>query len=292
MSESYVAVGSSERVVICEDYSPDMYISDGSSSTMVRSYDVPESPLIGHSPFFATAEEAASGTQWLTVADLPWAASDTLYLQAGWVKGMLALRFSTKDGGSRYDINDSNAGTWGMSIAHRDDVSTILGSAATLNLNGLTAWRLGGYWRAVLNTNGGLGDSGNIFNYIYMYSICGILFFRHLTSGDFATIPATYGGGALPYTRLPSLGVSSASYQPSGTITAEAAAESDTFLALGNIDVYEQYNAIGYPDSAVVATHYSTRTLGAYTLAEYITLRLRRWTHCEHLSSTASVYSS
>lgn len=290
--EEYVPLGDSRRVVRYYDSSPDMLVSG--SSDMVRGLDVPESDQVGHAPFFATYEEAAACAQWVTVADLPWGEDDTIYLLAGWVNGLLALKFSGEDVGVRYDTNDAHAGIWQMSIVHRDDVGTVLGSS--VNLHGLSCLQLGYWWRFAL-VDGSIPHTmaaGVVGEYLYMYFKAGLVFFRHFTTDDIDAIEASYNAAdVVPFTWLPSLYSTAGGYVPPVLLSEEDVKELDDFNGMANQyptwDDYLYYGELGETSSSeLVAYYYAARTCGDYSVTEGIVLNLRRWDHCEHLNSVSS----
>ncbi len=290
MSEEYVTVGSSTRVVYCQDYSPDMDTSEAGSSDIVRSFDVADSPVVGHSPFFATAAEAAGVQQWITVVNMPWGLGDTVYLQAGWVNGMLALRIEETDSGAIQDTQSNQAGPWGLSIAHRDQAESIIKTGDSVNLHGLTCWQIAGYAPAILNDSGGIETAGANYthNYIYMYIIAGMVCFRHFDSTELNSISASYNTeNIIPFGRLPSLGTWASAYSSPASMTFEERQAFDGFYSGYDDTMVDLYAGLEITaDANLVAYYESTRQLGTYTLLEFITLRLRRWEHCEHLSIT------
>lgn len=91
--------------------------------------------VIGHMPFFASAAEAAGVKQWITVAALPMDDEQIVYLDAGWVDGMLALRFANvRCEPANYDDVSS---VWGYTLAPMDSKLDVLGGAAgRLNYHG------------------------------------------------------------------------------------------------------------------------------------------------------------
>lgn len=281
--EEYVPLGDTRRVVRFYDSSPDMTVSG--ASDIVRSLDVPESDQVGHAPFFATYVEAAVCTQWVTVADLPWAEDETIYLLAGWVNGLLALKFSEEDVGERYDTNDAHAGIWAMSIVHRDDVEAVLGSS--VNLHGLSCLNIGFYSRWGQDTD---RETSFGIEYIYIYFKAGLVFFRHFSYAEFGTIEASYDSAdVVPFTWLPSLySTASGNFLNGGTISEEDVQAFDNFRGLrfqhptwDDYIYYYETDDVYSPE--LVAYYYQARTVGDYYVTEGFALNVRRWDHCEHL---------
>ncbi len=288
--EAYVSVGSGERVVGASDYSSDMEVPVTSTSEMVRSYDVPECAQVGHVPFFASEAEAAACSQWLTVANLPWVDDAVIYLQAGWVNGLLALRFVDEDGGARYDTNDDHAGSWGLGIAHRDDAFAQLCKSdnGAINVHGLSCWCVAYYWLPEV-TNGHLvGWVGHKAWSVYMYINCGMVFFRCVSSWDWHVLSAGYdAANVVPFGRLPSLQCIGCFHVKDALMTEEVAKEID--FDVWDADFLDEYAACGAAASQLVASYFSEHeyvlwTGEAYTLKCFLVLHLRRYEHCELLT--------
>jgi len=84
-----------------------------------------DAAVVGHMPFFASAEEAAGVQQWLTVAALPMDDEQIVYLDAGWIDGMLALRFA--DVAQPMGDYDDISALWGYTLAPMGSELDVLG---------------------------------------------------------------------------------------------------------------------------------------------------------------------
>jgi len=90
---------------------------------------------IGHMPFFASVDEAAGVKHWLTVAALPMDDEQIVYLDAGWVDGMLALRFI--DIAQPMGDYDDISSVWGYTLAPMGaEIDVLGGGTGHINYHG------------------------------------------------------------------------------------------------------------------------------------------------------------